>query len=510
MQIQRGQKTKLATITTSQQLSIGIGTRFASSNSAKVTVDIACFGLDAAGKLSDERYFVFFNQKHSPEGAIEMLAGQGEDDQRFGINLATLPPHIRRLVFTATIDGQAIMGGLHGGHWRLLAAGQELARFALHGTDYGQEKALIVAEIYFKDEWRMTAVGQGFAGGLGALLRHFGGEELIQSIQATPTQATPTQATPTQAAPTQATPTQAMPTSPTTPSSIVLQKRLQLDKKLEQQAPKLLSLAKKAELSLKKVGLETHQARVALCLDISASMSGLYSAGKVQRLAEKALALGTRFDDNGAIDIFLFGERAHSAGEMTTENFANFIGQMQRRFPLEGGTNYAKAMQLIRQHYFGAAPTRKAAFAQAMPVYVMFVTDGQPFDPDQSRQQVRDSAFEPLFWQFIGLGQSRKDVSQGKGFTGLLGRMFASDFSFLESLDEMSGRYIDNANFFSIADPEAIDDEKLYGLLTSEYPSWVAQLGAKKLFECVQDASLEAGEHQSGHTGIDDGFTRFY
>jgi hypothetical protein len=32
----------------------------------------------------------------------------------------------------------------------------------------------------------------------------------------------------------------------------------------------------------------------------------------------------------------------------------------------------------------------------------------------------------------------------------------------------------------------------------------------KKLFECVQDASLEAGEHQSGHTGIDDGFTRFY
>jgi hypothetical protein len=34
--------------------------------------------------------------------------------------------------------------------------------------------------------------------------------------------------------------------------------------------------------------------------------------------------------------------------------------------------------------------------------------------------------------------------------------------------------------------------------------------GYQKLFECVQDASLEAGEHQSGHTGIDDGFTRFY
>jgi stress response protein SCP2 len=450
MQIQRGQKTKLASlgnITSNNQLSIGMSTRFGN----QATVDIACFGLDDDGQLKDDRYFIFFNQKRSPEGAIEMLGGQGEDGERFSINLKALPANIRRLVFTATIDGNGVMGDLLSGHWHILNAGQEIARFTLKSSDYGPEKALIVAEIYLKDEWRIAAVGQGFAGGLSALLRSFGGKE-------------------SEAAPV-----------PATPSSIVLQKRVQLDKKLEQQAPKLLSLAKKAELSLKKVGLETHQARVALCLDISGSISGLYSSGKVQRLAEKALALGTRFDDNGAIDIFLFGERAHSAGEMTIENFGDFVGQLQRRFPLEGGTNYGGAMQLIRQHYFGAAPARQTAFAQALPVYVMFVTDGQPSDPDQSRQQVRDSAFEPLFWQFIGLGQSRKDVSQGKGFTGLLGRMFASDFSFLESLDEMTGRYIDNADFFSITDPEAVSDDELYTLLTTEYPKWVGQLGAKGL-----------------------------
>jgi stress response protein SCP2 len=31
-----------------------------------LTVDFACFGLDTAGKLADERYMTFFNQPRSP------------------------------------------------------------------------------------------------------------------------------------------------------------------------------------------------------------------------------------------------------------------------------------------------------------------------------------------------------------------------------------------------------------------------------------------------------------
>ncbi len=56
-----------------------------------------------------------------------------------------------------------------------------------------------------------------------------------------------------------------------------------------------------------------------------------------------------------------------------------------------------------------------------------------------------------------------------------------SDFTFLESLDTMPGRYLDNANFFSVEDPAIIKDEELYDLLMQEYPEWVSLAKAKGL-----------------------------
>jgi stress response protein SCP2 len=458
MNLNRGQKIKISSVfpgfSAEKPLIVSLDIRMP----GKTVLDIACFGLDDDGQLRDDRYFVFYNQKRSPEGAIEVIAPASQDQQRFQVVLSKLPTHVRRLVFTATIDEASdpnlVMRQVVSGHFQLLSDEQELARFDLRSVDYHQEKALIVGEMYFKDEWRIAAVGQGFAGGLKALLTSFGGETSDDATQTLPT---------------------AEPKPP-----VVLQKRVELDKKLQQQAPGLLSLAKKAELSLRKVGLEAHQAQVALCLDISGSMSALYSSGKVQRLAEKALALGTRFDDNGAIDIFLFGEHAHSAGEMSIDNFNNFISGMLRRFPLEGGTNYGKVMQKIRQHYLGSSQKRSQPLPRAQPVYVMFVTDGQPFDREHSRQQMYDSAFEPIFWQFMGLGRSNKSTTGGQKTTAR-GQPSQSDFGFLESLDEMTGRYLDNADFFSVTDPEAMSDEALYALLTTEYPKWVEQLAVKGL-----------------------------
>ncbi|MGB3511202.1 MAG: VWA domain-containing protein [Microcoleaceae cyanobacterium] len=245
-------------------------------------------------------------------------------------------------------------------------------------------------------------------------------------------------------------------------------------KKIEQDAPKLIDLAKKADISILKANLTNHQAKVALCLDISASMSSLYSSGKIQRLAEKILALGCRFDDNGSIDIFLFGAEAHRLEEMTLANFQDFIPNIQKKYPLEGGTYYGKVMKMIRSFYFpaGKGGSKNSPVAANEPVYVMFVTDGATFDRPDTEKQLKWSSFEPIFWQFMAIGKSQKDVS-GKGFFGWLGKAFASDFSFLEKLDEMRNRYVDNANFFSLEDPESISDDKLYDLLMTEYPGWV-------------------------------------
>ena len=59
-----------------------------------------------------------------------------------------------------------------------------------------QEKALIIAELYLKGQWRFAAVAQGFNEGLSALLKHFGGEETEQTSSPPPLLSPPPSAPP--------------------------------------------------------------------------------------------------------------------------------------------------------------------------------------------------------------------------------------------------------------------------------------------------------------------------
>jgi len=251
-----------------------------------------------------------------------------------------------------------------------------------------------------------------------------------------------------------------------------------MEKQIAGTSPQLLSLTKTAAVSLEKRGLGEHTARVALCLDISGSMHGLYRSGKIQKLAERILALGLRFDDDGDVDVFLFGKEGYSAGSLQLANHATYVNDLLQRHKLEGATYYGKAMQLVRQHYFGTADLRHAPFGQALPVYVMFVTDGRTMDEAITRDQIIASSFEPLFWQFLAIGKSPQALQPGATTKkpsrwGGGGRKSGSEFEFLEELDAMAGRYVDNANFFAVEDPATIPDSDLYELLMNEYPGWL-------------------------------------
>ena len=88
----------------------------------------------------------------------------------------------------------------------------------------------------------------------------------------------------------------------------------------------------------------------------------------------------------------------------------------------------------------------------------MFITDGEPSDKAAATRQVRAASYEPVFWQFMGVGSGR--------------------FSFLEQLDDLDGRYTDNADFFAVTDDELlgahpISDDALFARLMTEYPDWV-------------------------------------
>ncbi|MFB7408010.1 TerD family protein, partial [Streptomyces sp. NPDC056202] len=193
-EFQRGHKAKISDLTAGTDLYIGV--QIAAPG---LTFDISCFGLDADERLSDDRYFVFFNQPKTPEESVQLLGAQSGDTESFRVTLDRIPAQIHKLSFTATIDGAGQMSQIGPGHLRIVAGGEEVARYAFTGAEFSTERAVMLGDFYLKDVWRFAAVGQGFDGGLDALLRNFGGEvaeeEPAAQPQAAPGFAPPPQAT---------------------------------------------------------------------------------------------------------------------------------------------------------------------------------------------------------------------------------------------------------------------------------------------------------------------------
>ena len=72
------------------------------------------------------------------------------------------------------------------GYLRIVAGGEEVARYAFTGSEFTTERAVMLGDFYLKDVWRFAAVGQGFDGGLDALLKNFGGEVAEEEPRARP------------------------------------------------------------------------------------------------------------------------------------------------------------------------------------------------------------------------------------------------------------------------------------------------------------------------------------
>ncbi|MEV5984712.1 TerD family protein [Streptomyces sp. NPDC052051] len=196
-EFQRGHKARISDLTAGTDLYVGV-----QISGPGLTFDISCFGLDAAERLSDDRYFVFFNQPKTPEESIQLLGPQAGDTESFRVTLDRIPPQIQKLSFTATLDGGGQMSQIGPGYLRIVAGGEEVARYPFNGSEFTTERAVMLGDFYLKDVWRFAAVGQGFDGGLDALLRNFGGEVLEEETPAPqqPQNAAPGFAPPAQAA----------------------------------------------------------------------------------------------------------------------------------------------------------------------------------------------------------------------------------------------------------------------------------------------------------------------
>lgn len=168
----RGQRVPLPDLGGEAVVDVGVDV----SSAENLAFDVCCFGVDAAGKLLADEWLVFFNNPSAPADAVRSVGPHGGDEQVFRVDLAALPDEVARLVFTVSLEGEPTMSAIAKGHVRVLAGGTPILRYPYYGADFTTERSVVVGELYRRDGWRFVAVGQGYEGGLAALVAAFGGE----------------------------------------------------------------------------------------------------------------------------------------------------------------------------------------------------------------------------------------------------------------------------------------------------------------------------------------------
>lgn len=235
--------------------------------------------------------------------------------------------------------------------------------------------------------------------------------------------------------------------------------------KVEAEAPHLVSLYKATAVNLRKSGVdpEVNKAAVVATIDSSGSAKHLYRDGTIQGVADLAFAAGLVFDDDGEVPVSFFDSHVTDLGSINLGNCKDFIA---RQRPNWGGTNYVRALHwIIEQAGFAnvdlsvsSGGFMKRAREQGVrataeyPTFAIFITDGEPNPGTEPeiRQLLTAMSQLPIFVQFIGVGDA--------------------GFSFLKSLNDLQGRFVDNAGFFD-SKFASNEDQMLSGLL-NEFPSY--------------------------------------
>ena len=168
-----------------KKVHVGLGWDERATDGADFDLDASAFLLKSDGKVRSDADFIFYNQLKSQEGSVEHtgdnLTGSGEgDDEVVMVELGKVPADIQKIAFTVTIHDaeqrRQSFGQVQNAFIRLVNAetNVEVARYDLT-EDASVETAMIFGEIYrHNNEWKFTAVGQGYAGGLAAMCKQYG------------------------------------------------------------------------------------------------------------------------------------------------------------------------------------------------------------------------------------------------------------------------------------------------------------------------------------------------
>lgn len=148
-------------------------------------LDASAIMCGGSGKVVSDRHFVFFNNLESEDGTVrhtgDNLTGEGEgDDEQIVVDLARMSPQVTKVVVAVSIydadNRRQSFGQVENAFIRVVdqPTGRELARYDL-SEDASTETAMLFGELYrYNGEWKLRAIGQGYASGLRGIALDFG------------------------------------------------------------------------------------------------------------------------------------------------------------------------------------------------------------------------------------------------------------------------------------------------------------------------------------------------
>lgn len=385
-------------------------------NSTSV-LDVSSFLVAANGKVPSDDYMIFYNQETDPERSVWLKAND-KNKVVFTIQLEKLSPTIQHCFFTATLEGNTTFDSVQGLSITVKGTHGEVC---YQIDDATEEKALVLAEVYrHQSKFKFRAIGRGFNGGLKPLAESYGVEVEEPDV----------------------------PVASSVPHIEPVQ---------EVNLTKIDLLKRKVSISLEKKKIALEKSRVTVVFDASGSMTQLYRNGTIQRAFERVLAVAACMDDNGELDVWFFGSKFMKARSVTERDFEDYIKQtypIPKTFGgLGSGNNEPPVMKDIIHHYITNEPRKD------IPAYIIFFSDGGIYKDKEIAKILVDASKQNLFWQFVGLGNANYGV--------------------LQKLDNLPGRFIDNADFFALDDLDKISDEELYNRLLNEFPIWLKEAREK-------------------------------
>lgn len=388
---------------------------------ADAPVDVSTLLVTATGKVRSDADFVFFNQPTAP--GVRLVAG---DPAGVEIRPGQLPAEIDQVRVVLTLDDSGACFGDVAPPVVVVSDAEGRALFDYRVEGLGAESVVIALEVYRRGaDWKVRAVGQGYAGGFADLVTDHGvsvDDEAEAQLTAPAVDEAGVRTVPDEA-------------------KLSFEKRAVLDLRKREVA--------KVLMTEQALGV---RARVVLVIDKTGSMSKMYARGVVHRVVDRMIPIATQLDEDGTLEAYLYAIDYLKLPDITVAESDRWSQTFLHLFGEHGGFDYAAIggrnveLPIMRAVIDSLRPDQQ-------PTLVLFFTDGGFSRKREIAALIREASALPAFWQFIGLGKA--------------------NYGLLRELDDLDGRVVDNAGFFSLDDIDEVDDAQLYARLLGEFPEWL-------------------------------------